>query len=95
MEKRSRLSFQLRVFLLFSILLSNSGNCFSFGKHIASNATYYQQQSWVLNGLVTNENGEPLVGASVLVKGTNRGTKTDNEGKFILEISVGRALTCC
>ncbi len=87
MEKRSRLSFQLRVFLLFSILLSNSGNCFSFGKHVASNATYYQQQSWVLNGLVTNEKGEALVGASVLVKGTNRGTKTDNEGKFILEIS--------
>ena len=37
-----------------------------------------------VRGTVTDENGEPVIGASVLVKGTTVGTVTDMDGKFTL-----------
>ncbi|MGB1041904.1 MAG: TonB-dependent receptor [Tenacibaculum sp.] len=37
-----------------------------------------------LTGVVVDEMGEPLPGASVLVKGTTNGTATDFDGKFML-----------
>ena len=39
-----------------------------------------------INGTVTDENGAPIIGASVEVKGTNSGTTTDRTGKFILTV---------
>lgn len=38
----------------------------------------------MIKGIVTNEAGEPIVGASVLYKGTNIGTITDLKGQFSL-----------
>jgi TonB-linked SusC/RagA family outer membrane protein len=38
-----------------------------------------------LRGKVVNEKGEPLAGVSVLVKGTKRGTSTDENGVFELK----------
>src|SRR5699024_6795557 len=40
----------------------------------------------VLNvtGRVIDANGEPLIGVNILVKGTNKGTTTDFEGRFSL-----------
>jgi TonB-linked SusC/RagA family outer membrane protein len=44
----------------------------------------------VISGKITDEEtGEPLPGATVLVKGTNIGTVTDTEGSFRLEIPEG------
>ena len=37
-----------------------------------------------IKGKVTGENGEPLVGATVTVKGTSRAVATDEKGEFIL-----------
>ena len=34
--------------------------------------------------MVTDPNGEPIIGASVVVKGTTNGTITDFDGKFTL-----------
>ncbi|WP_163378423.1 SusC/RagA family TonB-linked outer membrane protein [Cyclobacterium sp. SYSU L10401] len=39
-----------------------------------------------ISGTVTDETGEALPGASVLVKGTNNGTVTDLDGKFVLDV---------
>lgn len=39
-------------------------------------------QTAAVSGRVSNQKGEPLSGASVLIKGTNNGTKTDEQGKF-------------
>lgn len=36
-------------------------------------------------GKISDENGNPLVGVTVLVKGTNLGTATNGKGKFELE----------
>ena len=51
-------------------------------------ATWAQAQSNV-NGLVTDLSGEPLIGVSVLVKGTANGTVTDLDGKFMLVANNG------
>ena len=42
-----------------------------------------------ITGKVTDDNGEALIGASILVKGTVKGTITDIEGSFSLEIPDG------
>lgn len=38
-----------------------------------------------VSGIVTDQNGEPIIGASIIVKGTSRGTITDVNGKFTLD----------
>ncbi|MDR0793495.1 MAG: TonB-dependent receptor, partial [Chitinophagaceae bacterium] len=40
-----------------------------------------------IRGKVTDEQGNPLAKASVIVKGTNHGTATDENGEFSLEIN--------
>lgn len=41
-------------------------------------------QTKSVSGTVTDEAGEPLIGANVAVKGTNTGTVTDFNGEFAL-----------
>lgn len=48
-----------------------------------------EQQQRVISGQVTDENGMPLPGASVLVKGTKNVAMTDFDGKFTLKINEG------
>ena len=43
-------------------------------------------------GLVVDPDGEPLVGASVVVKDSAKGTVTDMEGKFVLDVPSGTQL---
>lgn len=43
--------------------------------------------SHLLTGIVTNENGTPLPGVSVTIKGSKAGTTTDGEGSFRLTIA--------
>lgn len=38
-----------------------------------------------ITGTVTDDEGEPLIGVNVLVKGSNKGTATDFDGNFSLE----------
>ena len=45
-----------------------------------------QQQGKKVSGVVTDQNGMAIPGASVVVKGTTIGTITDFDGKFALEI---------
>jgi hypothetical protein len=57
-----------------------------------SYTTWAQTQSNV-NGLVTDFSGEPLIGVSILVKGTSNGTVTDLEGKYVIKASIGSILS--
>ena len=45
-----------------------------------------------ISGKVLDENGGPLPGASVVVKGTTRGTTTDFDGNFTIDAVVGDTL---
>ena len=38
-------------------------------------------------GTICDESGEPIIGASVIVKGTSNGTISDLDGKFTLSVS--------
>ena len=48
--------------------------------------------SWAqrtVSGTITDDSGAPLIGANVLVKGTNVGTITDLDGKYQLDVPAG------
>jgi len=45
-----------------------------------------------INGLVTDESGQPLPGASVVEKGTTNGASTDFDGNFSLEVADENAI---
>ena len=43
-------------------------------------------------GVVVDANGEPIIGATVIASGTQRGAITDLEGHFSLDVSIGTIL---
>ena len=47
------------------------------------------QQKTEITGVVLDSNGEPVIGATVLEKGTTNGTVTDLDGKFVLSVASG------
>lgn len=50
-------------------------------------------QGFIVKGVVTSDaDGQPIVGASVTVKGTKMGTMTDVDGKFTLKASPGNTI---
>src|SRR5690606_31010065 len=58
------------VFLLISFLL------FQF--------SIYAQNTITVTGTVTDNDGQPLPGTSIIVKGTTTGTQTDFDGNYVL-----------
>ena len=46
-----------------------------------------------VTGTVTDENGEPVVGAAVRVDGTKTGTVTDIDGRFTISAPASSRLT--
>ena len=46
-------------------------------------------QNVSISGKVTDANGEPLIGVSILVQGTTTGTMTDIDGNFALDVPAG------
>ncbi|MCF0180193.1 MAG: SusC/RagA family TonB-linked outer membrane protein, partial [Bacteroidales bacterium] len=57
---------------------------------IMSIAVYAQTQT--VNGIVKDQSGEPVVGASILEKGTANGCTSDIDGKFSLKVKPGASL---
>ncbi|MDE7345832.1 MAG: TonB-dependent receptor [Muribaculaceae bacterium] len=49
-------------------------------------------QAAIVKGTVTDEAGEPLIGATVMVAGTNNGTATDFDGNFSIDVEQGKTL---
>ena len=45
-----------------------------------------QSRAVSVSGRVTDASGQPIVGASVIVRGTTVGVSTDTEGRFVLEV---------
>lgn len=76
--------------LLVSILLFSSGS-FLYGESalntITVNVPDVQQSQRLVSGIVTDKNGEPIIGANIVVKGSGQGTVTDINGRFSLEVS--------
>ncbi len=51
-----------------------------------------QQKGQQVSGVVVDANGEPIIGANVVEKGTTNGTITDIDGKFFLSGVSGKTL---
>lgn len=49
-------------------------------------------QSRVVNGKVVDEKGDPVSGASIIVKGTSRGTSANASGDFSISVKQGEVL---
>ena len=45
-----------------------------------------------VSGVIVDETGEPIIGASILEKGTTNGTITDFDGNFTLDVAEGATL---
>ena len=46
-----------------------------------------------VKGQVVDENGDPVIGATIQVKGTKNGTVTDLDGRFSIPNAIGQTLT--
>ena len=51
----------------------------------AGNASVPVTQDRKVTGIITDERGEPIIGANVVVKGTSKGTVTDLNGEYSIE----------
>lgn len=59
----------------------------------AASATSLNAATMVVRGRILDEHGKPLVGATVLQKGTSRGVSTDAQGNYSLRVPAGRETT--
>lgn len=60
----------------------------SYASHNNSILEVTQQKVTTIHGLVVDNSGEPLIGATVIEKGANKGSITGADGHFTLKISV-------
>ena len=54
---------------------------------IAIRSNNIDEQDINIKGIITNENNEPLQAVSIIIKGTDRGTSTDSNGKFNISVT--------
>lgn len=51
--------------------------------------TIFAQSQQTVTGTVTDETGEPLIGATVMVTGTSVGSSTDFDGNYSIKLPAG------
>ena len=54
--------------------------------------TIQQQAQKTITGLLTDSNGDPVIGATIIVEGTTRGVTSDIDGRYSIKASVGETL---
>jgi len=59
---------------------------------IASLGLVNAQSKSVSGKVLSDEDGQPIIGATVMVKGTNTGSMTDEQGVFSLNAAIGKKL---
>jgi hypothetical protein len=52
----------------------------------------YSQSSIIVRGVVLDSDSQPVIGASVMVKGTSRGVPTDLDGNYVIEVPADAVL---
>lgn len=50
-------------------------------------------QTKVTGTVVSQEDGEPIIGASIIIQGQRSGTVTDADGKFSLSVPAGKKIS--
>ncbi|MDR0348404.1 MAG: TonB-dependent receptor [Tannerella sp.] len=72
------------LFCAFPLLAVSSGE---------GNVVMEIQQTKNITGTVIDQNGEPIIGASIIVEGTTTGTATDYDGNFSLSVPQNAVLS--
>ena len=88
MSKKS----QFGMTLLLSTIIVGGANASTVSTSNTFGATLIAQQGAVCKGVVKDATGEPIIGASVSVKGTKNAAVTDLDGNFTL-LNVNKGTT--
>lgn len=59
---------------------------------VSTTAAHPASTAGTVQGYIRDDQGRPLVGATVLVKGAQRGTSTDATGQYVLDVVAGSTL---
>lgn len=73
---------------LFSCLFTFPASSYA----ITPNQAVSQNEKITVKGKVIDNNGEPILGASIIQKGTGNGTTSDLDGNFTLNVAAGTQL---
>lgn len=91
---------QIRTKLVLACLFAGTMSTFNSSAFAATNlensGTSYpivNQNQITVKGVVKDSHGEPVTGATVVVKGTTNGTVTDLDGNFSLNVPAGSTLS--
>lgn len=77
----------MRFILILVLFTFLQGSAAAVNSKLLTDADANMQQERNISGLVTSQNGEPIPGVTVLVKGTTIGTVTDFDGKYTIKSS--------
>lgn len=81
------------LFALMCCLVAPTVDMLASGVHVEFPQVKSVSVTETVTGSVVDENGDPLVGVSVVEKGTNIGTATDVEGRYVIKVSKNATLT--
>jgi len=85
---RIRLLVVLFFITFFQISASTNDGILIMNENFGNNVNVQK----VITGTVKDKSGIPLPSVDVLIKGTNKGTQTDFDGKFVIEAKLGDVL---
>jgi len=81
---------KLRIFILFPVIIflsmAFSTTVQDVGLNLFSNITVQDPGIKVNGKIIAKDTGNPLVGAHIIIKGTTKGTTSDEYGKFQIEV---------
>jgi hypothetical protein len=74
-----------KIFSNTNVSYEMEGKHIVLSKHDAAITVTNQESGRTLTGVVKDENGEPVIGANVMVEGSTNGTITDIDGNYSLQ----------
>lgn len=77
-------------FILFPLCVSRANAALPVQAMPETGITGADQQQQTVSGVVKGEDGEPVIGANIVQKGTKNATITDIDGSFTLKVSGNR-----
>ena len=87
--------FNARLLMLSALLSGGAMQTFATSGSSTGKTTELlstDQQKQTIKGSVKDANGDPIIGATIKVKGSTGGTVTDVDGKFTLDAPLGAEL---
>ncbi|MCF8715614.1 TonB-dependent receptor [Joostella atrarenae] len=80
---------KLLVIVIFFIAITYENSVYG---HVSKDVlSYINEVQLTVNGLVTSENGDPIPGVNVMIKGTSKGVLTDFDGNYTINVSNSNA----